>query len=219
MIGLSVCLALGLTSAAMLRADALIAAWRTGAVDLLLASLLVALLGLVFAGFLFVAYGFLVLGWFRLYDREVEFDDLPDDNTVGDPESGERKLQQWLSAANSFENYIGMIPRSEPYVPPERRPPPDANPERARLTQRSYSAIVACLVFGASFGVALGVMHGVDVTPGVESAEGYQPVGPGRLIVCAALGMMVALSSAVLLAALFAKVSRDDTGTSSPETA
>lgn len=219
MIGLSACLLFGLGGAALLNMGQAQRAWESGALALAWMGALTVLIGVVFAGFLFLCYGFLILGWFRLFDREVEYDDMPDDNTVGDPETGERNLQQWLSAANSFESYIGMIPRSEPWVPPKNRPPPDANPERARMTSRSYSAIAGCLAFGASFGVALGIMHGVDVTPGVEPAYGYQPVGIGRLIVCAALGMIAALPPAVLLAALFAKVARDDAGTSSPEAA
>lgn len=130
-------------------------------------------------------------------------EDLPDDNTVGDPVEGERKLQQWLSAANSFENYIGMIPRSAPYVPPEQRPPADLKPVRVVLDVRGRQLWTAICVAGAAFGLVGAYFHGADLSRSPDDeAPGMQLI---RLAFGGLLGILAAAVPGFFVALMFTR--------------
>ncbi|MCC7509419.1 MAG: hypothetical protein IT464_08595 [Planctomycetes bacterium] len=146
-------------------------------------------------------------------------EDLPDDNTVGDPVEGERKLHQWLSAANSFENYIGMIPRSAPYVPPEQRPPADFKPVREVLDVRGKQLWTAICVAGAAFGLVGAYFHGADLSQSPDDeAPGMQLI---RLAFGGLLGVLAAAAPGFCVALMFTKKryqkADDDTGRDRPE--
>lgn len=222
MIGLSLCLLLGAAAVMFLfnGFSELREAWEVGPAALLYAGLLYAMLSFGAGMLVFFSVGFFALGWLRIGDSRKEAGELPSDNTVGDPVAGERKLTDWLSAMQSTEAYIGMIPRSEPYVPPERRPPPGIKPPRARLTRTGWQILSACLVSGFVAGAAVGWLHGVDALEGLEAHRGYQPVGVMRLLISGLLGTLAALPVAIFVAAFFAEVKeRDDARADRPETA
>lgn len=174
---------------------------------------------------LFVPYGFIVLGWLKLgdYDRKA-LDALGDDNTVGDPEAGERKYQQWISAVNSPEAYLGLVPRSADYVPPEQRPPVDAKLPRSRLSRSAWRVLAVVMAIGAIAGVGVGSTYGiVDANP-----EGPRVVPVLRLFACSMIGAFLAAPIAVALALAFGRIedhdpesesADDDTGTGGSETA
>jgi len=65
-----------------------------------------------FAAFYYV----LVAGMLKIrHQRKVEFEQLPDDNTVEDHPDGERKLHEYLTAITSTEARIGLIQTSQPW--------------------------------------------------------------------------------------------------------
>jgi hypothetical protein len=222
MIGLSLCLLLGAVTVMSFLGgySELQKAWDIGPAALLFTALLYSMLSFGAGILVFFSVGFFALGWLRIGDSRKEAGELPSDNTVGDPVEGERKLTQWLSAMQSTEAYIGMIPRSAPYVPPERRPPPGFKPPRARLTRAGWQILSVCLVSGFVAGAAVGWLHGVDAVPGLEAHQGYQPVGLMRLLISGLLGTLAVLPVAIFVAAFFAEVKeRDDAGADRPETA
>jgi hypothetical protein len=173
-----------------------------------------------FGSFFFFIYAYFALGWFRLRDRRQEFEELADDNTVGDPEAGERKLNEYLSAITSMEARIGMLQRSAPYIPPEKRPPPDMEPPRHKLTTRGRKLVGTVLCLGVLAGIALGMLNGIHTRDLPDATLGFQPVVLMRLAVCGALGLMCALPIAALVAAFNVEVQEpDDAGADRPEAA
>lgn len=189
---------------------------RQGGVELLFAAVSVTVLSLTAALVLYIPYGFVALGWLRIgqHTRE-ELEQLPDDNTVGDPVEGEKQFQQWMSGMNSMEAFLGMVPRSEPYVPPEERPPEDAVVPRSHLNRTGWNVLGGTLVAGVLGGLAVGFMHGLGA--GGDSGQGLI-----QLIVAGLVGLILALPFAVTLAMLIGRVEyeeEDDTGAGGPETA
>ena len=174
----------------------------------------------VLAFFLLAVYGVVVLGWLRIRDEAGEANAFADDNTVGDPEAGERKLHDYLTAITSMEARIGMLQRSAPYTPPDQRLPADAQPPRASLTTQGRRLVGSVLVLGVVAGVALGLMHGIDLRELPEPAYGYQPVMVARLAVCGLLGLVTAMPVAVFLAAFHLRITEPhDAGADRPEAA
>lgn len=174
-----------------------------GPKELLVATLMI--LGVsVFAGLCaFFPLGLLLLGWLSIgkYEQK-ELAELPDDNTVGDPEVGERKYQQWLSGMNSTEAWLGMIPRSEPYVPPELRPPPDIKAPGARLSRRGWITLSTVTGCGAFLGtLALG-SH-------TQGSAGWI-----QMLTAAAVGAILSLPVGVVSALLFGRIeeTQDESG-------
>jgi hypothetical protein len=155
-IGLLVCL-LGGTVVVMAGGglDWLMDAATADAVSFALVGLILFVMCLMAAAVVFIPYGFIALGWLKLQQQQSELAKLPDDNTVGDPVEGERKYQQWISSVNSTEAFLGMVPRSDPYVPPEQRPPADAKPPRVKLSTFGKACTLAIVVAGAAVGVVL----------------------------------------------------------------
>jgi hypothetical protein len=187
-----------------------------GGVELMIAAVSVTLLSLAAALVLYIPYGFIALGWLRIgqHDRD-ELERLPDDNTVGDPVEGEKQFHQWLSGVNSMEAFFGMVPRSEPYVPPEERPPPDARVPRSRLNRTGWNVLGGTLVAGVIAGMMVGNSHGLGA--GGESGQGLV-----QLIVSGLVGLVMSLPFAVTLALLIGRVEyedEDDTGAGGPEAA
>jgi hypothetical protein len=222
MIGLSLCLLLSTCVLLTIggATDTLSSVWQEGPVSLLLAILVMLVFVLVTAALLFIPYGFFVLGWMRIGDSRRELSALPTDNTVGDPVEGERKLTQWLSAMQSTEAYIGMIPRSAPYVPPENRPPLDFKPPRARITAQGWRVFGSILTAGFIAGALVGWSHGIDTAQGTEISRAFQPVGVVRLLAAGLLGSLAAMPVAIFVLAFYAEVrEQDDAGADRPEPA
>jgi hypothetical protein len=168
----------------------------------------------------FVFYSVLALGWLRIRDRREELEQFDDSNTVGDPESGERKLHDYLTAITSMEARIGLLQRSAPYIPPEKRPPPDMKPPRHKLTPRGRNLVGTVLCIGVLAGIVLGMLNGIHTRDLPDATLGFQPVVLARLAVCGALGLMGALPIAALVAAFNVEVQEpDDAGTDRPEAA
>ncbi|MCA8910421.1 MAG: hypothetical protein KDB82_01855 [Planctomycetes bacterium] len=188
----------------------------TGAWKLLGIGLVVAVSCVLTGVMIFLPYGFVALGWMRLGDyRKHELADLDDSNTVGDPVAGERKYQEWLSAVNSPEAFLGMVPRSEDYVPPEHRPPPDAKLPRTRLSNAGWNAFGIVLLLGAIGGGVLGWWNGLG--DGGKHAQGVL-----QLVMAAIVGSVLVLPVAAVVALLFGRIEQeedDDAGAGGPETA
>jgi hypothetical protein len=205
-IGLTICLALGALSVVFigLLAGAIKVLERGNLIEIGLMLLLGALLAVLLGAFtFFLPYGFLYFGIRRL--RQMKGAELPDDNTVGDPEEGEKKFHQWLTAVNSFEAYIGMVPRSEPYVPPEKRTPADVKPSRALLGVAGMRVLMVFCAVGAIGGVVLGVINGADIARGDDEPQGFAVL---RLFLCSILGALAAVPAGFMVALLFARVIR-----------
>lgn len=192
-----------------------------GPAEFLGAGLLVFLMCMLAGAGIFIPYGFVALGWLRLGDyRKHELEALPDDNTVGDPEAGERKYQEWLSAMNSSEAFLGMIPRSAPYVPPDERAPDNARLPRMRLNAVGLACVAATALIGSLFGVYVAAQYGVGVRGGdavVRNVNALQ-------VICAGLmGALFALPFGYVVALIVGRVEvqedTDDARGSGPETA
>lgn len=184
---------------------------------------LVIALGLSYT-MLVVPFGFpivLVMGLMKLREqRRHEMDELGDENVVMSHPDGERKLHDYLTAITSTEARIGLLQRSAPYIPPEKRPPSDATLPRATVPPAGRRMVGILLCGGAAMGLLLGWIHGVDATPGRTTGWGFQPIGLARLALSGALGMLATLPLALLVAAFYAKVKeRDDGGADRPEAA
>ncbi len=187
---------------------------------LLISTLLFVSMAVVIAFFLLAVYGVVVLGWLRIRDDAVEANDFADDNTVGDPEAGERKLHDYLTAITSMEARIGLLQRSAPYTPPDKRPPPDAQPPRAGLTTNGRRLVGGVLALGVVVGVALGMMHSLELRELPEPANGFRPVVLARLAMCGLLGLVAAMPVAVFLAAFHLRITEPhDAGADRPEAA
>lgn len=155
------------------------------------------------AASLFLPYGFIALGWLKIGDyKRHTLDQLGDDNTVGDPEAGERKYQQWITAVNSPEAYLGLVPRSADYVAPEQRPPADAKPPRSRLSAGGWRALTIVMALGAIGGVVAGSGYGIGQPQ--EDAPRLLPVL--RLFVCSLIGAVLAAPIGVALALAFGRI-------------
>lgn len=194
---------------------------EVGPARMLLVSLMVLGLSLLTGVTVFVPYGFIALGWLRLGDyRRDELAALPDDNTVGDPEAGERKYQEWLSAVNSTEAFLGMVPRSAPYVPPEQRPPEGARPPRTRLSRLGMALLFGATLLGASSAAIIAGQHDLGHGTGGAAARNASVI---QLFVAALAGSLFGLPIGLVLALLFGRIEieeeEDDTGRSGPETA
>jgi hypothetical protein len=222
LIAMSLCLLLGLACSFLFylglgafKADEILGLF--GNVE---ASILFVCTALTMAFFVFVFYSVFALGWLRIRDRRGELEQFDDSNTVGDPESGERKLHDYLTAITSMEARIGLLQRSAPYVLPEKRPPPEMKPPRHRLTPRGRNLVGTALCLGALSGIALGMLNGIDTRDLPDATLGYQPVVLVRLAICAALGLVGALPIAVLVAAFNVEVQEPrDAGADRPEAA
>lgn len=152
---------------------------------------------------LFVPYGFVALGWLKLGDlKRHTLEQLGDDNTVGDPEAGERKYQQWITAVNSPEAYLGLVPRSIPYVAPAHRPPADAKLPRSRLSAGGWRVLTIVMALGAIGGVVAGSGYGIG-----EPQENAPPLLPVlRLFVCSLIGAVLTAPIGVALALAFGRI-------------
>jgi hypothetical protein len=170
---------------------------------------------LVLAGAMFLPYGFIVLGWMRLQQDKLELASMPDDNVVGDPEAGERKLHDYLTAISSTEARIGLLQRSDPYIPPARRAPDGAKPPRVIMSKLGWNLISGTILAGGAAGVALGMYHGLGA--GGEYGLGFVQLSAASLV-----GMVLASPVGVTLALLFGRIEvegRDDARSSGSEAA
>jgi hypothetical protein len=179
------------------------------AVEFVVAALILFVMCLMAAAVVFIPYGFIALGWLKLQQQQSELAKLPDDNTVGDPVEGERKYQQWISSVNSTEAFLGMVPRSEPYVPPEQRPPTDAKAPRVRLSAFGKTCTLVFMLAGAGAGGAFMVL----------SRAGSEPL---QVVTATLVGLLFATPPALVLGLLVGRVEieePDDAGRSDQQTA
>jgi uncharacterized membrane protein len=219
---MSLCLVLGFACSGLFYLG--LGAFKADGVSGLLGDIVAVILfvctAVTLAFFVFVFYSVYALGWMRIRDRREELDQFDDSNTVGDPEIGERKLHDYLTAITSMEARIGMLQRSAPYIPPEKRPPPDMEPPRHKLTTRGRKLVGTVLCLGVLAGIALGMLNGIHTRDLPDATLGFQPVVLMRLAVCGALGLMCALPIAALVAAFNVEAQEpDDAGADRPEAA
>jgi hypothetical protein len=95
-------------------------------------------LKLALAALLWIGFGALLgmVQWFMPYAIIVlGLAKLGDDNVVKSDPDGERKLHEYLTAIGSTEARIGLLQRSDPYIPPEHRAPEGVKPPRVTLSR------------------------------------------------------------------------------------
>lgn len=215
-VALSICLVLGLIEAAILMAigDHLDA---TG-LELVFRLFLLVCFG-VMVGFLqwFLPYATIVLGITKIREqRREDLEALGDENVVhADPE-GERKLHDYLTATTSLEARIGLLQRSDPYIPPEQRAPEGKKPPRAFLSKTGWNILSGTMIAGTLSGVLLGHLHGLGGGP----SDG---TGVLRLFAAAMAGALLSAPFGLVAALLFGRITQveeeDDAGAGGSETA
>jgi hypothetical protein len=172
-------------------------------------------LTLVLAGVMFVPYGIVVLGMAKLTEqRREEIDALGDENTVRSDPDGERKLHDYLTAISSMEARIGMLQRSDPYVPPEQRLPEGAPRPRLQVSRTTWAGISGFVTTGAILGMW-----------GVRGELPDEVATPVRYAIGAAIGATFGLFFGMVYALVFGRTvqvvveNKDDAGRSGSETA
>ena len=165
----------------------------------------------------FLPYAITVLGIAKLRDqRREELEALGDENVVhADPE-GERKLHEYLTAMTSMEARIGLLQRSDPYIPPEQRAPEGAKPPRAFMSKMGWSLLSGVTFAGFLAGVLLGHRHGLGT--GGENAQGVL-----QLLSAGIAGLLLSAPFGLVAALLFGRITQveeeNDAGAGGPETA
>jgi hypothetical protein len=214
-VAITICMVLGLIEAAVLMG---VGKYFDGSgLKLALAALLWigfgALLGMVQW---FMPYAIIVLGLAKLFEQKKEaLEALGDDNVVKSDPDGERKLHEYLTAIGSTEARIGLLQRSDPYIPPEHRAPEGVKPPRVTLSRLGWNLVTVTMLTGAAAGAAFGMYHGLG-------AGGDNGVALVQLIVAALVGVVLASPVGVVLALVFGRIEQeepDDAGRSSQRTA
>ncbi len=149
---------------------------------------------------LFGFYVVFVMGLMKLRDqRKYEFDTLGDDNVVKADPDGERKLHDFLTAVTSMEARIGLIQRSAPYMPADRRPPPETRPIRTSLSRKGKRIFATTLCMGVIAGAGIALIK--DIGPPPNTTGGFEPYVLVHLAAAALSGLLLSLPVALLLAA------------------
>lgn len=189
-----------------------------GGLELAFRILLLVCLG-VMLGFLqwFLPYAVVILGISKIREqRREDLEALGDENVVHADPDGERKLHDYLTATTSLEARIGLLQRSDPYIPPEQRAPEDAKPPRAFLSKVGWNILSGTMIAGTLSGVLLGHLHGL----GGDANDGS---GVLRLFAAAMAGAVLSAPFGLVAALLFGRITQveeaDDAGAGGPETA
>ena len=217
-VALAVCMVLGLVEAVLLMAVG--DHFDVDGLELAFRLLLLVCFG-VMLGFLqwFLPYAVVVLGIAKIREqRREDMEALGDENVVhADPE-GERKLHDYLTAMTSLEARIGLVQRSDPYVPPDQRPPESAKPPRATLSKTGWGLLSGLTFSGLVAGIGLGHMHGLG-------GGGENAAGVAQLLGAGIAGVLLAAPFGLVAALLFGRITQvpdeeeDDTGAGSSEAA
>ncbi|MBZ0134775.1 MAG: hypothetical protein K8I27_00210 [Planctomycetes bacterium] len=147
----------------------------------------------VAVGWFFPVY--VVVGLMKLRDqRREELQALGDENVVHADPDGERKLHDYLTATTSMEARIGMLQRSDPYIPPEQRPPEGTKPPRAFLSKLGWNIFSGAMIAGAIAGVAFGHWHGLGSDEGGRAGVAqFFAAGMAGAVLAAPFGLVAAL--------------------------
>lgn len=165
----------------------------------------------------FLPYAIIVLGVAKLREqRREELEALGDENVVHADPDGERKLHEYLTAMTSMEARIGLLQRSDPYIPPEQRAPEGTKPPRAFMSKTGWSLLSGVTFAGFVAGILLGHRHGLGT--GGENAQGVL-----QLLSAGFAGLLLSAPFGLVAALLFGRITQveeaDDAGAGGPETA
>jgi hypothetical protein len=146
---ITICTVLGLIEAALLMGVG--GYFKGGMIALAVAILFWVLLG-VLLGMVqwFFPYAIVVLGLTKIREQRREaIEALGIQNVVNSDPEGERKLHDYLTAITSTEARIGLLQRSDPYIPPEQRPPEGASRPRLKFSKPTWVGVWAYVIAGA----------------------------------------------------------------------